>query len=120
MIYICLRIFNLLLLSEEINHDAIAQNSNTIEFDAWTDKFKHWKESTSTSPSGLHLGHFKACTEVMHVQNKEQVMMDLEFYQKQQGILQLILATCESYSSKWKEHFQVAEMQLYLYSKEEG
>ena len=60
---------DLLLFREEINQDAIAQNSKIIEFDAWTNKLKLWKESTSTSPSGLHLGHFKACTEVMYVQN---------------------------------------------------
>ena len=59
----------LLLLREEINHDAIAQNSYTTEFDAGTNKFNHRKESASTSPSGLHLGHFKAYTEVMYVQN---------------------------------------------------
>jgi hypothetical protein len=32
----------------------------TISDAAYTSKIKNWKESTSTSPSGLHLGHYHA------------------------------------------------------------
>jgi hypothetical protein len=32
----------------------------TISDTAYISKIKHWKESTSTSPSGLHLGHYHA------------------------------------------------------------
>jgi hypothetical protein len=31
-----------------------------ITLDDWTRKIKKWKEKTTTSPSGLHLGHYKA------------------------------------------------------------
>jgi hypothetical protein len=34
--------------------------SNDITLDEWTGKMKSWKETTSTSPSGMHLGHHKA------------------------------------------------------------
>ena len=32
----------------------------TISEDEFVGKLKVWRESTSTSPSGLHLGHYKA------------------------------------------------------------
>ena len=32
----------------------------TISDTAYISKIKNWKESTSTSPSGLHLGHYHA------------------------------------------------------------
>jgi hypothetical protein len=32
----------------------------SISYDAFTNKLRTWRESTSTSPSGLHLGHYKA------------------------------------------------------------
>jgi hypothetical protein len=31
-----------------------------IEIEAWRQKFKTWRETTWTSPSRLHLGHFKS------------------------------------------------------------
>jgi hypothetical protein len=31
-----------------------------ITLEDWTRKIKKWKEKTTTSPSGLHLGHYKA------------------------------------------------------------
>eukprot|EP00957_Ditylum_brightwellii_P091304 6952799-Ditylum_brightwellii.AAC.1 len=31
-----------------------------ITRDMWKDKVAAWRESTTTSPSGHHLGHFKA------------------------------------------------------------
>jgi hypothetical protein len=38
--------------------DAIIKPS--IDYNSFTDKLKAWRESTTTSPSGLHLGHYKA------------------------------------------------------------
>jgi hypothetical protein len=33
--------------------------SDEVTLDEWTGKMKSWKETTSTSPSGMHLGHHK-------------------------------------------------------------
>jgi hypothetical protein len=33
--------------------------SDEVTLDDWTAKMKSWKETTSTSPSGMHLGHYK-------------------------------------------------------------
>jgi hypothetical protein len=47
-------------LQEELNKIVIEPNSDKIGIEDWTNRLKDWKESTSTLPSGLHLGHFKA------------------------------------------------------------
>ena len=39
---------------------AAAETYPTISEEEYVGKLKVWKESTSTSPSGLHLGHYKA------------------------------------------------------------
>ena len=39
---------------------AALQTHPTISTEEYTNKLKNWAESTSTSPSGLHLGHYKA------------------------------------------------------------
>jgi hypothetical protein len=33
--------------------------SDAVTLEEWTGKMKSWKETTSTSPSGMHLGHHK-------------------------------------------------------------
>ena len=62
----------------------------------WRSKFKHWKESTSTSPSGVHLGHYKALLETIYVPNDTQLVMDLEIFQKQQEIFNIHLCLINS------------------------
>jgi hypothetical protein len=59
-------------------------------------------------PSGLHLGHFKACLEVIYEKSKDQVTMDLNTYQKQQdignnhwGLINLILQS-EQNIKRWQ------------------
>jgi hypothetical protein len=41
-------------------YDIRAPLTTEIGDDAYTSKIKNWKESTSTSPSGMHLGHYHA------------------------------------------------------------
>jgi hypothetical protein len=96
-------------LREELNKISIEANPDTIELDEWNQRFKHWRESTTTSPSGLHLGHFKSCLEVIYIKNQDQVTMDLATYQKQQTIgtahwrlVNLILQTGQSIK-RWQK-----------------
>jgi hypothetical protein len=49
-----------------------------IDTDEWKHKFKFWRESTCTSPSGVHLGHFKALTETIYVIDNTQLEPDLQ------------------------------------------
>ena len=51
------------LLLEHLNQTSEMANHRgqpTISEDEFIGKLKVWRESTSTSPSGLHLGHYKA------------------------------------------------------------
>jgi hypothetical protein len=51
-----------ILLKHLKQTEAIApmQKSPTITKDEFIEKLKIWRETTTTSPSGLHLGHYKA------------------------------------------------------------
>jgi hypothetical protein len=62
-----------------------------IGIEEWKHKFKFWRESTCTSPSGTHLGHFKALTETIYVINDTQLVPDLEITNMQQEIFDLHL-----------------------------
>jgi hypothetical protein len=48
-------------IQEAINKISV-NNNNDLEItqEEWRNKFNHWKESTFTSPSGVHLGHYKS------------------------------------------------------------
>jgi hypothetical protein len=43
--------------------------SDEVTLDDWTGKMKSWKETTSTSPSGMHLGHHKTLIKQFHPDN---------------------------------------------------
>ena len=62
-----------------------------INIDQWKTKFKTWKESTSTSPSGVHLGHYKALLEEIHEQNEDHTSLDPGIIKDQDWILNLHL-----------------------------
>jgi hypothetical protein len=50
------------------NMTRVTEAENTPKFltmKEFTGKFKVWRESTSTSPSGRHLGHYKALVAVI-------------------------------------------------------
>ena len=54
---------NVELLIEHMKQSAemaALESHPTVTEAEYTQKLKVWKESTSTSPSGLHLGHYKA------------------------------------------------------------
>jgi len=51
------------LLIQHLEYNARAETHRckpSINYEAFEGKLKSWRESTSTSPSGLHLGHYKA------------------------------------------------------------
>ncbi|KAI2502879.1 hypothetical protein MHU86_11548 [Fragilaria crotonensis] len=45
---------------EQVQEMAEAPSFPTISMDEFTSKLRVWSESTTTSPSGMHLGHYKA------------------------------------------------------------
>ena len=54
-------------LQEMINEVSVETDELEINPEEWKNKFQHWKESTSTSPSGVHLGHHKVLIEPIFV-----------------------------------------------------
>ena len=60
-----------------------------ITIQQWKDKFRHWKESKSTSPSGIHLGHYKALTEIVYIPSDTELIEDLELKQEQTEMMTL-------------------------------
>jgi hypothetical protein len=62
----------------------------SITYGAFVSKLKTWRESTSTSPSGMHLGHYKALLarhEFSDLPDRDPRRAELE--QKRDEILQL-------------------------------
>ena len=49
--------------------------SSNIDLEDWKKKFKIWNERTRTSPSGVHLGHYKAL--LRPVMNSDDETMEL-------------------------------------------
>ena len=41
-------------------HEQIKETDDYISKEEFKEGFKHWKETTSTLPSGRHLGHYRA------------------------------------------------------------
>jgi hypothetical protein len=48
------------LLASFVHSSPLDAVSDEVTLDEWTGKMKSWKETTSTSPSGMHLGQRKA------------------------------------------------------------
>ena len=57
------------ILSQPI--EGIQPIDNRLTIDDMSQGFKNWKETTSTSPSGRHLGHYKATLAYPHLEETE-------------------------------------------------
>jgi RecA/RadA recombinase len=60
-----------LLLDNMTRVTEAEDNSQYITDKEFIGKFKVWRESTSTSPSGRHLGHYKALVSIIDKSIKE-------------------------------------------------
>ena len=81
-------------IREAINGISVKNDDLEIAPEEWRDKFKHWKESTSTY--GVHLGHYKVLLETMYVPNDTQLVMDHEIFKKLQDIFNIHLCLINS------------------------
>jgi hypothetical protein len=57
------------LLASFVHSSPLDAVSDEVRLDKWTGKMKNWKETTSTSPSGMHLGHHKTLIKQFHPDN---------------------------------------------------
>ena len=78
-------------LREMIKQIDVDADKIEIDTEEWKHKFKFWRESTCTSPSGVHLGHFKALTETIYVIDDTQLEPDLQITNMQLEIFDLHL-----------------------------
>jgi hypothetical protein len=62
-----------------------------IEMEEWKHKFKTWRETTWTSPSRLHLGHFKLLIVIPYQWKNDQCKRDCQIESYQQELLELTL-----------------------------
>jgi hypothetical protein len=77
-------------IQEAINEISVNNNDDLeITQEEWRNKFNHWKESTSTSPSSVHLEHYKTLLSNIYVPNYTQLVMNMEIYENQNDILNL-------------------------------
>ena len=68
------------------NMQQISQNeisTNSITTDEFDSKMRKWKETTSTSPSGRHLGHYKVLVSTIDRSLKEDDVKDLKQIQQE-------------------------------------
>jgi hypothetical protein len=80
-----------------------------IDIEEWKHKLKFWRESTCTSPSGVHVGHLQALTETICVIEDTQLTPDLEITNMQHAsfdlhlrLINLILKSGHSVS-RWQK-----------------
>jgi hypothetical protein len=85
------------------------QFSSAIAMQEWVGKMKVWRESTTTSPSGMHLGHHKALSKVLPSPSEAPRPGVLTLMSKRQLLLQgqldlLNYAIRHSYTyNRWKK-----------------
>jgi len=93
------------LLVKHMAKNDVPLQSTTLDEEEFIGKIKSWKESTTTSPSGLHLGHWHALiARHDHSHNKEsKECRNLD--KKQQDIIALRL-TLINYALKWGYSFE--------------
>jgi hypothetical protein len=66
-----------------------------IEIEVWKHKFKTWRETTWTSPSRLHLRHFKSLTVIPYQLKNDQCKRDSQIESYQQELLESTLLYVE-------------------------
>jgi hypothetical protein len=76
---------------QEMNSFQTTTIRDEIEFEVWRHKFKTWRETTWTSPSRLHLGHFKSLVVIPYQWNHDHCKRDSQMESYQQELLESTL-----------------------------
>ena len=93
---------------QELRSQSLPSITEFVDLHDWKRKFKTWRESTRTSPSGMHLGHFKSLLSNIYKVEEEKCEVDIEIFSAQQElfgatlrILNLAIAA-ETPLTRWK------------------
>ena len=78
----------LLFLQQFHTKTALNSISSTITLQEWTGKMQVWRETTTTSPSGMHLGHHKALLTDLTAEDNNTPPGQPTLKDKQQSLLQ--------------------------------
>jgi hypothetical protein len=62
-----------------------------IEIESWKKKFSKWRERTTTLPSGLHLGHYKALLTTYYLERDTECHVDQDLKKIQDELLEASL-----------------------------
>jgi hypothetical protein len=73
---------------QEMNSFQTTTIRDEIEFEVWRHKFKTWRETTWTSPSRFHLGHFKLLVVIPYKWDHDHCKRDNQMESYQQELLE--------------------------------
>jgi endonuclease/exonuclease/phosphatase family metal-dependent hydrolase len=76
---------------KELRNKALPPVPDVVELHDWKHKFKTWRESTRTSPSGMHLGHFKSLLSTVYSWENGKCEVDREVLMAQQDLFEATL-----------------------------
>ena len=76
---------------KELRKKALSPIPDEVDLNDWQQKFKIWRESTRTSPSGLHLGHFKSLLSTIYSWEEDKCDVDNEILLAQQDLFEATL-----------------------------
>jgi hypothetical protein len=80
---------------QEMNSFQTKTIRDEIEFEVWRHKFKTWRETTWTSPSRLHPGHFKLLVVIPYQSDHDHCKQDWKATSKNYWSLLFVLLTSQ-------------------------
>jgi ribonuclease HI len=82
-------------------HDAVIEIDGRVTMDEVRNGYKKWRESTTTSPSGCHLGHDKAAVNMPPPMDDDEANFSNTYFEVKTRLLNIALQHCHIYP-RWK------------------
>jgi len=76
---------------KELRRQSLPSIPEKVDWSDWRQKFKTWRETTRTSPSGVHLGHFKSLLSKIYKVGEGQCDIDTDILSGQQVLFEATL-----------------------------
>ena len=98
-----------------LQHDHLPQVSATFTSSELQQAFRTWRESTSTSPSGLHLGHYRALLPLAPWESQPAQDEDISSLFYESLAIRLQVATKLGYYRRWEKVITCVIEESYIY-----